>query len=544
MVGRGTEFMRSLKWLIDQKPKKDGIEKQRTVEDGTEKQVKPLSHNLQRNVQEIKALTGNSSDVTIRLFEGEVATNFKIAVIYINGLTDINIINNDIMKSLMSDTEKKSIPERTGSDSLTTIKNRILTVSSIKDIDNMDVLVSALFSGNTVILIDGWNQGISANTSKTEGRGVEEPSSQNVIRGPKEGFVENLGINIALLRRKIKSPNLWLVDRKIGRVTQTDVTVMYLKGIANDKVVKEVLERLDNIDTDSILESGYIEEFIQDQTFTPFPTIANSERPDAVAGAILEGQVAILVDGTPFVLLAPMTFFKFFQASEDYYQRADIASFLRIIRYISFTVSILLPSLYIAITTFHPEMLPTTLLISLAAQREGVPFPAFVEAMMMEITFEVLREAGVRMPKAIGSAISIVGALVLGQAAVQAGLVSAAMVIVVSFTAISNFIAPSFNISIAARLIRFGFMFLAATLGLFGIMSGLIAILIHLAGIRSFGMPYLMPISPFIPTNLKDIFVRVPWWAMSTRPRFYSPKNNVRQGTNFKPSPPIKDKEK
>ncbi|WP_129731000.1 spore germination protein [Ectobacillus funiculus] len=507
------------------------------------KSAKPLFNNLQRNVQEIKNLTGNSSDITIRLFYSGVANDFEMAVIYIKGLTDINVINNDIMKSLMSDAEKKSIAGRAECNLLAMIKDRILSVSNITDIDNMDMLLSALFSGNTVILVDGWKQGISASSSKWEGRGVEEPSSQSVIRGPKEGFVESLGINIALLRRKIKSPNLWVVDRKIGRVTQTDVAVMYVKGIANDKVVEEVLERLDNIDTDSILESGYIEEFIQDETFTPFPTIANSERPDTVAGAILEGQIAILVDGTPFVLLAPVTFFRFFNASEDYYQRYDIASFLRILRYMSFLISILLPSLYIAITTFHQEMLPTTLLISLAAQREGVPFPAFVEAMAMEITFEVLREAGIRMPKAIGSAISIVGALVLGQAAVQAGLVSAAMVIVVSFTAISNFIAPAFNMSIAARLIRFGFMFLAATLGLFGVMSGLIALLIHLAGLRSFGIPYLMPLSPLIPANLKDLLVRVPWWAMLKRPRLYSQENNVRQGTSLKSSPPFRKKE-
>lgn len=536
--------MSNSEWLIDRKSEKIGIKKRSDCGNGETKPAKPLFNALQRNVQEIKNLTGHSSDITIRLFHSGVADDFEMAIIYINGLVDINIINSDIMKSLMSDTEKKSMRGRTECNPLAMIKDCILSVSNIKDIDSMDTLLSALFSGNTVILVDGWKQGISVSSPKWEGRGVEEPSSQSVIRGPKEGFVESLGTNIALLRRKIKSPNLWVVDRKIGRVTQTDVAVMYIKGIANDKVVKEVLERLDSIDVDSILESGYIEEFIQDQTFTPFPTVANSERPDTIAGAILEGQIAILVDGTPFVLLAPVTFFKFFHASEDYYQRYDIASFLRILRYISFLVSILLPSLYIAITTFHQEMLPTTLLISLAAQREGVPFPAFVEAMAMEITFEVLREAGVRMPKAIGSAISIVGALVLGQAAVQAGLVSAAMVIVVSFTAISNFIAPAFNMSIAARLTRFGFMFLAATLGLFGIMSGLIALLIHLAGLRSFGLPYLMPLAPLIPVNLKDIFVRVPWWAMFKRPRLYSQKNNVRQGTSLSPSSPVKKKEK
>jgi spore germination protein KA len=366
---------------------------------------------------------------------------------------------------------------------------------------------------------------------------VEEPQSQTVIRGPKEGFTENIRTNTALIRRKIKSPDLWIINRKIGRQTQTDVSVMYLHGIADEKIVNEILQRLDRIDTDSILESGYIEEFIQDRTFTPFPTITNTERPDAVAGAVLEGKVAILVDGTPFVLIAPITIFKLFQSSEDYYQKHDIATFLRLLRMVSFVISMLLPSLYIAITTFHQQMLPTLLLISLAAQREGVPFPALVEAFAMEITFEVLREAGVRMPRAIGSAISIVGALVLGQAAVQAGLVSAAMVIIVSFTAIASFVAPSISISNSARLLRFGFMILAATLGLFGIIAGMIAVLIHLSGLRSFGIPYLVPVAPFIPSDQKDTLIRVPWWAMKRRPRLINTQNVTRQSKNLKPSP-------
>lgn len=327
---------------------------------------------------------------------------------------------------------------------------------------------------------------------------------------------------------------------RIGRYTQTEVIVTYLEGIANPDVVKEALQRLERIDTDSILESGYIEEYIEDVTYSPFPTIMNSERPDAVAAGLLEGQIAILVDGTPFVLQAPVTFFRFLQSSEDYYQRFDIASFIRFIRYLSFFVSMLLPSLYIAITTFHQEMLPTTLLISLAAQREGVPFPAIVEAFLMEITFEVLREAGVRMPRVIGSAISIVGALVLGQASVQAGLVSAAMVIIVSFTAISNFVTPAVNMAVAARLIRFGLMLLAGTFGLFGILTGCMAVLIHLVSLRSFGVPYLTPVAPLVLSRLNDTFIRIPRWLTFMRP--LSKGNRMRQTRYDKPSPPKEDR--
>lgn len=503
-----------------------------------------LSTSLDQNLQKIKELTGNSSDYMFRVFVSEIVRPVNIALVYVDGLADINIINNGIMESLIVVKGGDSGTVRPDSQTLDLIKNRILAVGSVQTIGSINQLLTDLLVGNAIILIDGYQQAISVGSAGWERRGVEEPQSQTVIRGPKEGFTETLRINTALLRRKIKSPNLWMETLKIGRVTQTDVAIMYLKGVAKDEVVTEILKRLESVDVDSILEGGYIEELIQDQTFTPFPTIANTERPDAVAGAILEGQVAILVDGTPFVLVAPVAFFKFFQASEDYYQRFDISTFLRILRLIAFTVSMLLPSLYVAVTTYHQEMLPTTLLISLAAQREGIPFPAFVEALIMEITFEVLREAGVRMPRAVGQAISIVGALVLGQAAVQAGLVSAAMVIIVSFTAISNFVVPAFNIAIAARLLRFGLIILAATMGLFGIMAGLIAILIHLAGLRSFGMPYLMPMAPFIPTNQRDVLVRVPWWAMFRRPRLISQNTGPRQETDQKPAPPDKKKKK
>ncbi|MNC37416.1 Spore germination protein B1 [compost metagenome] len=235
------------------------------------------------------------------------------------------------------------------------------------------------------------------------------------------------------------------------------------------------------------------------------------------------------MDGTPFALIAPVTFFNFFQTPEDYYQRFDIATFLRCLRLVAFLVSLLLPSLYIALTTFQQEMIPTTLLISLTAQREGTPFPALVETLIMEITFEVIREAGIRMPRVIGPAISIVGALVIGQAAVEAGLVSGAIVIVVSFTAISNFVIPYFSMSSAIRLLRFALMFLAGFLGLFGILAGVIPILAHLLSLKSFGIDYLMPYSPFFKSNMKDLVIRAPWWAMKTRPNVKSGKNRIRQ---------------
>jgi spore germination protein KA len=358
-----------------------------------------------------------------------------------------------------------------------------------------------------------------------------ESTTETVVRGPKEGFTENLRTNTALIRRKIKTPHLWLESKKIGRETVTDVAIMYIDGIANEKVIKEVHSRLDRIEIDGILESGYIEELIQDEALSPFPTVYYSERPDKIAAELLEGKVAILVDGTPIVLVVPALFVSFIQAAEDYYQRADISTLIRLLRFFSLFIALLGPSLYIAITTFHQEMLPTGLLINLAAQREGVPFPAFIEALMMETAFEILREASLRMPKAIAQAISIVGTLVIGTAAVEAGIVSAAMVIVVAITAISSFVLPSFAMSMSIRMLRFPMMALAASFGLFGILIGFIALILHLCSLRSFGVPYMSPFGPFIKEDINDTIIRVPRGRMFFRPRLISQKNIRREQT-------------
>jgi spore germination protein KA len=324
--------------------------------------------------------------------------------------------------------------------------------------------------------------------------------------------------------------------KQIGRETQTQVAVMYIKGIAEEAIIQEVHRRLDRIDIDGILESGYIEELIQDGTYSPFPTIYNSERPDVIAAELLEGKIAILVDGTPFVLVVPAFFVSFLHAPEDYYHRADISSLIRILRYIGMLIAFIAPSLYIAVTTFHQEMLPTDLLIGLAAQREGVPFPAFIEALLMELAFEILREAGIRMPRTIGPAVSVVGTLVIGQAAVEAGIVSPAMVIVVAITAISSFSFPSYSIANSFRMLRFPLMGLAASFGLYGIIVGVIALILHLCSLRTFGIPYMSPIAPFNLPDQKDVFIRAPWWAMVLRPKLLNRKNVTREKKN---PPPI-----
>ncbi|MFD4931327.1 spore germination protein [Peribacillus butanolivorans] len=497
-----------------------------------------LKTSLEGNIQHVKQQLGNSGDIMIREIQIGKEGIFKACIFYTDGLVDTSSIQNFIMESLMLDInpdQEQMISYQ--QNVLQVLKGRILAVGDIQDVTEFSSLFTSLLSGDVILLLDGYAQGFTIGMRGGKDRGVMESTTETVVRGPKEGFTENLRTNTALIRRKIKTPQLWLESKKIGKLTKTDVAIMYIDGIVNDKVVEEVHRRLDRIDIDGILESGYIEELIQDETHTPFPTMYYSERPDVIAAELLEGKVAILVDGTPIVLVVPALFVSFIHSAEDYYQRADIATLIRLLRFFTIFIALLGPSLYIAITTYHQEMLPTRLLISLAAQREGVPFPAFFEALMMEVAFEILREASLRMPKAIGQAISIVGTLVIGSAAVEAGIVSAAMVIVVAITAISSFVLPSFTISMSIRMLRFPMMALAASFGLFGIIVGVIALVLHMCSLRSYGVPYMSPFAPFIPEDMKDTLIRVPRWGMFARPRLISQKNNKREHTSA-PKPP------
>jgi len=517
---------------------KDRKQKKKRTQDkenqDTNHQEELIQISLSDNLNIIKQKTGNSSDVVIR--EIKIGENYdmRTAIVYIEGIVDNQSIQEYMLQSIMKDNNKNEINRYNVID---LFSKDIMTIGNISPITNFDDLFGALMAGDTLILVDGVEQALSASTAGGEKRSIAESTTEMVVRGPKGAFTESLGTNTAMVRRIIKTPDLWMESIKVGRVTKTDVTFMYIHGIANNKVVNEVRERLERIDIDSILESGYIEQLIEDQTATPFPTVYNTERPDVVAGNLLEGRIAIFVDGTPFVLIAPAVFIQFFQSAEDYYARFDIATSIRLLRILMFMISLIAPATYVAVTTFHQEMVPTTLIVAIAAQREAVPFPAFVEALLMELTFEILREAGIRLPKAIGSAVSIVGALVIGQAAVQASIVSPAMVIIVSITAIASFATPSFNMAISARLIRFLFMIGAATFGFYGIILCLLMMVVHLCSLRSFGIPYMSPFAPFTLVDNGDTILRLPWWTLRQRPRLVT-TNTVREAANQQPRPP------
>ncbi len=455
-------------------------------------------------------------------------------VVHIDGLCDKELVAKTIVERITDADHAWTDAGQAYED----LRDRVLSTSDMREVDSLDSLIANVTGGDCGILIDGVTRGVVCDTRGWEDRRVDEPSSEATIRGPKEAFVESLRTNTSLIRRRIASPRLRIEESRIGRITRTAVAIAYVSGVVEDETVREVRRRLEGIDADSIQESGQIEEYIEDEPISPFATILRTERPDRVSAALLEGRVAIVTDGTPYVLIVPATFTMFLSTSEDYYERYFIGSAIRLLRTAAFFISLTLPSLYVAITTFHQEMLPTPLILSIAAQREGIPFPALVEAVLMEFIFEVLREAGVRLPRVIGPAVSIIGALVLGDAAIRAGLASPAMVMVVAFTGIASFATPVFSMAATVRILRFLILILAGSLGLFGITAGFVALLIHLATLRSLGVPFLEPIAPIVLSDLKDALIRAPWWALDTRPRYTGGKAPVRQAPGLKPRPP------
>lgn len=492
-----------------------------------------LSDNLEKNLDTLKGIIGNSSDIIIRKFSFRSKKNIKAALIFIDGLIDKNLVNENILKPLMFNANYMYDEEI---DNIQYVESTLLSVGEIEKISLVNKIIDSYLSGDTILLLDGSTDALVINLHGWKTRSIDEPKTESVVRGPREGFTETLRINTALLRRKIKDTNLMFESVKLGVRTKTDVSIVYINDLANPKLIEEIRRRLNRINTDAILESGYIEQFIEDAPFSIFSTVANSEKPDKVAAKLLEGRAAIMVDGTPIVLTVPMVFIESFQSAEDYYSRPFFASVIRMLRFMAYFINILAPALYVALSTFHQELIPTPLLLSMVAAHEGVPFPAVLEAILMITAFEILREAGVRLPRPIGQAVSIVGALVIGESAVSAGLVGASMVVVVAITAVSSFVVPAQTDS--GAIIRFVLLLLGAFMGGYGIAMGLFAIFIHMASLRSFGTPYLSPLAPVNASGMKDTFVRAPIWTMLKRPKDIAWHDTVRQKFSLKPEPP------
>ncbi|SCY00364.1 spore germination protein KA [Paenibacillus polysaccharolyticus] len=485
----------------EKEKKKENKGKDQSDQEGQSDQEKqetqqdlPLTGDLVIDEETLRAVFTDCSDVIFHSFE---TSGFTSALcVYCVGLCDTERLERQVLTPVQEiGMEAAQVP-----------------LSSVKTVETSKEAAEAILEGEALLLLEGSNVATTYPLYKAANRSTEEPLAESTVRGARDGFTESLTTNLSLVRKRLKTPALKFRTRTVGESSNTSIALAYVEGIIDASLVKEVEQRLDRLRVRDILESQYIEEDIIDQRFSPFPQMIATERPDVVASNLMEGRFAILVDGTPFTLVAPVTLFSMLQSPEDYYQYVFMSVFLRWLRYVFYVLSLLLPSAYVAITTYHQEMIPTVLLLSIARAREEIPFPALVEALIMEIAFEALREAGVRLPKQVGSAVSIVGALIIGQAATTAGIVSAPMIIIVAITGIASFMIPRYSASISTRLLRFPIMILAGTLGLIGVMLGIILIVIHLSSLRSFGAPYLSPVAPTNAKGLKDLWWRpAPW---------------------------------
>ncbi len=489
-----------------------------------------ISSSLFINRKRLELIFNKCEDTVIRELTINLSQPIEALIIYAIGLVEKKEVNENILRPLMyqyyQDMPKSEECQSTA-DIYDLIKLNIVTVGDIKEAQTYADIRDEIFIGNTVLIINGVNKAMSIACKGWKQRSVEEPESEVSIRGSHEGFTENLRTNSALIRRRIKSHNLKFEALKLGRYSQTAICIGYIKDIADDQIVDKIKQRLSKIDIDGVLESGYVEQFISDSCISIFPTIGNTEKPDIVASKLLEGRVAILTDGTPSVLTVPFMFTEYFQSSGDYYSSFWIASSFRIIRWIAFFLAIGLPGLFVAAQNFHYEMIPTRLVFTVATSHEGIPFSATIETLLMSTFFVILREAGVRMPRSIGTATSIVGALVLGDAAISAGLVGAPAVMVTAISGLSTFVVP--QLAGPITVMRIMFIFLGGFIGIYGLSIGLMLLMFHMSSLHSFGVYYLTPIAPFNLRDQRDNIFKAPIWADLERPQGFAEDNKQRQ---------------
>ena len=490
--------------------------------------VEQISKNLEKNITIIENAFQNCGDIVKRHFFVGEKKDIAVYMIYTDNIVNGSAIEESILTNIMNrcriDGKKEGMLKR--------LNEEVIAIGEMNEVKTFQEIFDAVLLGDTILLMDGNDIALQASTKGFPSRGVSEAKTEVVVQGPKDAFTEIGATNIVLIRRRIRDTKLKVKRTKVGKRSKTDVAILYMEDIVRREILQEVEYKINQIDIDVILDSGYIDQLLENRWLSPFPQLQMTERPDKAASVLLEGRVVIVIDNTPFVVIAPATLNVFFQAAEDYYDRWEIMSFIRLIRYCAGFLAVALPGLYIALTVFHPSMLPTNLALKIAETRQNIPFPAVGEILIMELAFELLREAGIRLPSPVSSTIGIVGGIIIGQAAVEAGIVSPSVVIVSALTGICTFVIPNIALVSGLRLTKYIVLIFSAFLGLYGFWLALILMLIHMASLKSFHIPFLYPFCSASVNNyndLEDSIFRLPLWFMKKRPIFSNDKHRQRE---------------
>lgn len=465
------------------------------------------------NIFYLRSTLRNSQDIVYRHFYLG-STGRHAAIVYIEGMIEKNLIEEQVIKPILKGTKNIKYVEDTNID---IIRNNMISASRVAEFKFIEDLIQSMLSGDTILFIDGFNRGISIESRGANKRSVGVTTIEQTVRGSQEGFVEDLTVNITQIRRRIKDSDLSVELLKVGERTKTEIGIIYINGLIDREVVDEVKNRIKGIKIDGIMGSAQLEQMIERHKWSLFPQMMATERPDRAAANILKGKIIIIVNGSPFVLIVPTTLSMLLSNPDDYYERAVITSIVRTFRYISFILATTLPGAYIALTSFHPGMIPTKLVLSITGTRTGLPFPIYFEVILMEVIIDILQEAAIRLPRPIGSTIGIIGGIIIGQAAVQAGIVSPVIVIIVSLTSVAAFALPVYTFTQSTRVIRTIIIIAASFLGLYGVVIVWLNLLIHMASIENFNYRYLKEFSPINLGIVKNTIIKMPLSLLKKR---------------------------
>ena len=455
-----------------------------------------ISTDIEQNIKQFQQLFADSADIKMKEMRLGKGKRRRCFLAYIEVAVSNMLLETTALGRLLA--ALSELPDR---DLNQVLNENAMGISDVTPYDTIEDAAQGMLTGDAILFVDGYGHALKIADKGYPGMGVQEPDSEKVIRGSKEGFTDSIKTNTALIRKRVRSTRVKVEEVQEGVRSHTAIDLVYMADLKYESVLRQIREKITEYEIDGVMDSGTLEQLAEKKWYSPFPQFQTTERPDRAAMAVLEGRVVVLSDNSPVGLILPTDYNSFIKTSDDYYNRWEIASFGRLLRYVASFFAMTLPGFYLAVTNFHTQILPTMLLLSFADARSGVPFPAVVEVILMELSFELLREAGVRLPGAMGNTIGIVGGLIIGQAAVEANLVSPIVVIVISFTALCSFAIPNEEFATAFRLLKFFFIGMCAWLGYFGMLLGLLFVLIHLAHLKSFGIPYLMP---FVGADLTD----------------------------------------